>query len=54
MLRFAELHANRDRNASGLIKRTKVDDQIIVCLEKAKEYVDYLQENNKKEKYYYI
>ena len=54
MLRFAELHANRDRNATGLIKRTKVDDEIIVCLEKATDYVDYLQENNKKGKFYYL
>lgn len=54
MLRFAELHANRDRNASGLIKRTKIDDEIVVCLEKARDYVDYLQENNKKGKYYYL
>ncbi|MBR5747466.1 MAG: AAC(3) family N-acetyltransferase [Prevotella sp.] len=54
MLRFAELHANKDRNESGLIKRTKIDGEIIVCLEKAREYVDYLQENNKKGKYYYL
>lgn len=54
MLRFAELNANRDRNASGLIKRTKIDDEIVVCLEKARDYVDYLQENNKKGKYYYL
>lgn len=54
MLRFAELNANRDRNNSGIIKRTIIDGEIIVCLEKAKEYVDYLQENNKKGKYYYI
>ena len=54
MLRFAELHANRDRNATGLIKRTKIDEEIIVCLEKAKNYVDYLQENNKKGEYYYL
>lgn len=54
MLRFAELHANRDRNASGLIKRTKIDDEIVVCFEKARDYVDYLQEKNKKGKYYYL
>ena len=54
MLRFAELHANRDRNTSGLIRRTKIDDQIVICIEKAKDYIDYLQENNKKGKYYYI
>ena len=54
MLRFAELHANKDRNQSGLIKRTKIDDEIVVCLEKAKDYVDYLQENNKKGKFFYL
>ena len=54
MLRFAELHANKDRNASGLIKKTMIDGMIPVCIEKAKEYVDYLQENNKKGKYYYL
>ena len=54
MLRFAELHANKDRNQSGLIKRTKIDNEIVVCLENAKDYVDYLQENNKKGKYYYL
>lgn len=54
MLRFAELHANRDRNASGLIKRTKIDDEIVLCIENAKDYVNYLQENNKKGKYYYV
>lgn len=54
MLRFAELHANRDRNATGLIKRTIIDDEIVLCLEKARDYVDYLQENSKKGKYYYL
>lgn len=54
MLRFAELNANKDRNSCGLIKRTKIDGEIVVCLEKAREYVDHLQENNKKGKYYYI
>ena len=54
MLRFAELNANKDRNNSGLIKRTKIDGTIIVCLEKAKDYINHLQENNKKGKYYYI
>lgn len=54
MLRFAELHANRDRNATGLIKRTTIDNEIIVCIEKARDYVDYLQKNNKKRKFYYL
>lgn len=54
MLRFAELHANRDRNKSGLIKRTRIGDIIPVCIESAREYVDYLQENNEKGKYYYL
>lgn len=54
MLRFAELNANRDRNASGIIKRTKIDDEIIVCLERARDYVDYLQENNKNGIYFYL
>ncbi len=54
MLRFAELHANRDRNATGLIKRTKIDGEVIVCMEKAREYVDHLQENNKKGKFFYL
>ena len=54
MLRFAELHANKDRNATGLIKRTSIDGEITLCLEKARDYVDYLQENNKKGKFYYL
>ena len=54
MLRFAELHANKDRNASGIIKRTIIGDVIPVCLEKAKDYVDYLQNNNRQGKYYYL
>lgn len=54
MLRFAELNANRDRNDSGIIKRTKIDNQIIVCLEKARDYVDFLQEKNKHGKFYYL
>lgn len=54
MLRYAEINANKDINESGLIRRTRIDGEIVVCLEKAKEYVDYLQDNNKKGKYYYI
>lgn len=54
MLRFAELNANRDRNASGIIKRTKIDGEIVVCIEKAREYVDFLQTNTKNGKYYYL
>ncbi len=54
MLRFAELHATRARNASGIIKKTKIDGEITVCLERAKEYVDYLQVNNKNGKFYYL
>ena len=54
MLRFAELNANKDRNSNGLIHRTKINDELIVCIEKAREYVDHLQENNKKGKFFYI
>lgn len=54
MLRFAELNANKDRNENGLIKRTKIDDSIVVCIEKAKEYIDHLQENNRIGKYFYL
>lgn len=52
MLRFAEINANRDRNKSGLIHRTTVDG-IALCVEKAGDYVDYLQSNNKKGIFYY-
>lgn len=52
MLRFAEINANRDRNKSGLIHRTTVDG-IVLCVEKARDYVDYLQSNNKKGIFYY-
>ena len=52
MLRFAEINANRDRNQSGLIHREIVDG-IVLCVEKAKDYVDYLQSNTKKGIFYY-
>ena len=52
MLRFAEINANRDRNKSGLIHRTTVDG-IALCVEKARDYVDYLQSNNKNGIFYY-
>ena len=53
MLRFAELNANKNRNNSGIIKRTMIGN-IPICIEKSRDYVDYLQEKNKRNFFYYI
>lgn len=53
MLRFAEINANKDRNDSGLITRKKIGS-VVICVEKAKKYIDHLQQNNKQGKYFYI
>ena len=53
MLHFAELNANRDRNKTGIIRRSEIGG-ITVCVENSREYVDYLQSNNKRGKFYYV
>ncbi len=53
MVRFAELCMNRDIDKRGIIKRKNFANDVLVCVERAKDVVDFLQDMTKKNKVYY-
>lgn len=47
MLHYAEIRVNRDLNKASIIKRFKIKDDIIICIEKSQELISFLRSKNK-------
>lgn len=47
MLHFAEMRLNKDLNKTNIIKRFKLRNDIIVCIEKSQELISFLKARNK-------
>jgi len=53
LLHLAEKNLNKDLKKNKIIRKEMVDNQIIVCMEKAREFVDFLQNHPHKGYPYY-
>lgn len=54
MLHDAEINAYQDILKNGIVKRIIFGDNLVVCVEKARELIDYLRTKNKKGHPYYV